>query len=99
VPVFGTDVFTYSTNFPELHVHITLHVSFSNTQHINDLRTGYSIISIFNIFYFALNLIRASALLQNIYEILLDSNLFKLKLYLNCQLILFAGEIVLGDNG
>jgi hypothetical protein len=59
VPLFGTDIFPYSTNFSELHAHTTFHISFSNNQHINYLWTGYSIILIFNLFYFALNVIRA----------------------------------------
>jgi hypothetical protein len=36
---------------------------------------------------------------KNIYELLLASNLFTIKLLLISQLILFAGGIVLGDNG
>jgi len=54
VPLIGTDLFPYSKYF-----HTTFHVCFSNNQLIIDFKIVYAIILIFNVFIFALNVIRA----------------------------------------
>jgi hypothetical protein len=60
VSLFGTDIFPYSTNFSELHVHTIDNVSFFSNQHIIELTIGYSILLIFNAINFALNDLRAT---------------------------------------
>ena len=75
--LFGADIFTYSTSFSELHVRTTVHVSFSNNQRTIDLMLGYSIILIFNVFSFALNVIRATCSTTKIF-----TNFFFFLIYL-----------------
>ena len=75
--LFGAHIFIYSTSFSELHVPITVHVSFSNNQRTIDLMIGYSIILIFNVFSFALNVIRATCSATKIF-----TNFFFFLIYL-----------------